>query len=869
MLLRDWRLGNSHPLVKQDRLNILNGRLVPCPGIDNRLVLITGHRHGAGAACRKMPGDGKIKLTTINIARPNDTAADQLLSVGFTTVTNDNFYRLGSLATVVPFYDEADDDKLYLYVAGGYGLRNDAGPHLLEATGHGNLCSSPLTFHDDGAAMLDENSSGQSKSYKEAMGSHAVYGVYNNVLYKWGGVGMSEQEGLNDGPMMPTRELRIVPLTQAAAHRIGVRRWEVKKVNIIGNEVPVMDQTFKRGVFRGTMIVIDACIILVFGAQLQKTSLEPTETVYVLRKSNRPGGFWQCTSHCTGVRLKYGTSYLHTVDNSGHGEVLACTVDRTNNGHREACCIKIKYTINHDGVTFDVSSVLTQCSTPEGVTGEQVPELCAARLNCASFWQRDRERAILLGGQYGTARQGGHGSFVNHFGSVLSVHAEATQEGLGQAVAVDTATGQGPGGGGVAAVGGGGGGGGDGGGGDGGGGGGDGGGGGGDGGGGGGGGDGDGGPNTEARWDARKAQLLNMTRLSEIRAILFGLTGSRRQDIKETNEGWSRQDVRKALVDLVVRAEQDKEAANAANDAPNMLPDAANAVVNTPNMPNDAPPNNAPNTPPDAANAVANTPNMPNDAPPNNVPNDAPPNNVPNDTPPNNVPNDAPPNNVPNMPPDVANAVANTANTAANSVNAVVPANVGGGQEEAAAPPPPPPPPPPVEAAAAQDPWIEATDANGRKYYYHMDTRHAEWHKPGAAPPPPPPPPPSNVGQGAKKKNKRKETSAAAAGRYAAKNKRSRRSLRASGLTSSNSRRPTEKDLNAKWHYYKSNDQNNHQYALYYQHGGNLEDTKYVWMKKKKTGQQWLENIKVDNVVTFASHIGFTPQHMQTMSKTK
>ena len=104
-------------------------------------------------------------------------------------------------------HDEADDDKLYLYVAGGYGLRNDAGPHLLEATGHGNLCSSPLTFHDDGAAMLDENSSGQSKSYKEAMGSHAVYGVYNNVLYKWGGVGMSEQEGLNDGPMMPTREL--------------------------------------------------------------------------------------------------------------------------------------------------------------------------------------------------------------------------------------------------------------------------------------------------------------------------------------------------------------------------------------------------------------------------------------------------------------------------------------------------------------------------------------------------------------------------------------------------------------------------------------------------------------------------------------
>ena len=137
--------------------------------------------------------------------------------------------------------------------------------------------------------MLDENNGGQSKSYKEAMGSHAVYGVYKNVLYKWGGVGMSEQEGSNDGLMMPTRELRIVPLTQVAARRVGVRRWEVKKVNIIGNGVPVMDQTLKRGVFRGTMIVIDACIILVFGAQLQKTSKEPTETVYVLRKSDIPG----------------------------------------------------------------------------------------------------------------------------------------------------------------------------------------------------------------------------------------------------------------------------------------------------------------------------------------------------------------------------------------------------------------------------------------------------------------------------------------------------------------------------------------------------------------------------------------------------
>ena len=35
-------------------LDMLNARIVPCPGYSDHLVLISGHRYGIGAACRKM-----------------------------------------------------------------------------------------------------------------------------------------------------------------------------------------------------------------------------------------------------------------------------------------------------------------------------------------------------------------------------------------------------------------------------------------------------------------------------------------------------------------------------------------------------------------------------------------------------------------------------------------------------------------------------------------------------------------------------------------------------------------------------------------------------------------------------------------------
>ena len=119
--LRDWRLGNGDPLVKKRMLDMLNGRIVPCPGNSDRWVIISGHRYGIGPACHKMTGEQNTRLTTINVGSLEDVAPDQLLLVSSVTVVNDNQYRLGSLATVAPFYDEMDNNKLSLYVAGGYG----------------------------------------------------------------------------------------------------------------------------------------------------------------------------------------------------------------------------------------------------------------------------------------------------------------------------------------------------------------------------------------------------------------------------------------------------------------------------------------------------------------------------------------------------------------------------------------------------------------------------------------------------------------------------------------------------------------------------------------------------------------------------
>ena len=39
---------------KKHMLDMLNARIVPCPGYSDHLVLISGHRYGIGAACRKM-----------------------------------------------------------------------------------------------------------------------------------------------------------------------------------------------------------------------------------------------------------------------------------------------------------------------------------------------------------------------------------------------------------------------------------------------------------------------------------------------------------------------------------------------------------------------------------------------------------------------------------------------------------------------------------------------------------------------------------------------------------------------------------------------------------------------------------------------